>query len=699
MMMNQFRPLLTGCLATTLVLTSASAANALSPDDRNNANGAEPSQAMQHTGLLAELEQARSTVYPALVNISVVAQRFSGGRAQRGPGAGSGVIISPEGHVLTNYHVVRNATRIICRRSDGKRFDAKVLAEDPLTDLSVLQLDLTGYDGTPPYASLGDSDTLGVGDFVLAMGNPLALSSSMTLGIVSNAQRVFTDFTGTEIQEFDFAGQRTGIFTQWIQHDSLILPGNSGGPLVNLKGEVIGINARGGGGVGFAIPANEAQRVLDLVLEHGEVPRAWLGVRILPVEKLGHDTGALISWVLPDSPADDAGLKAGDRLLAINGEEVSAVFFEQVPAVYRRIANNDIDSTIEIRFARNGKEQTTEAKLVRMEPDVGDEHEVRAVGVTVRDITGPMALARQLPTTDAVFVTGVRPGYPFEEARPSVRSGDVIVELNHREALDVETFREIVADLDEDTGSVPVRLFREDEEIITVINPRRDDRRRAGGELPRAWLGVETQVLTSNVADALDLEGTRGFRVTDVFRGTKAADAGLKRGDVITAVDGIDLAAYREQDRHELRRLIEEFPIGDTVDITIIRGGEQQDIPVELEGTPDDAAEMERTEQEQLEFTVREIAFIDGIKQRWPEGAEGVIVTDVTNGGWAHVAGLRIDDLIVSIQDQTTESVEAFEGAMRDIMEARPEVIRLFVHRGHRTHFVFIEPDWEQIFK
>src|SRR5207248_1583561 len=161
-------------------------------------------------------------------------------RAQRTPAGGSGVIVSPQGHVLTNYHVAGNTTRIMCTLPSGESIEAKVICHDPPTDLSVLKL-LTEKRANPadplPYVPLGDSDKLEVGQTVIAIGNPLMLSSSLTVGVVSNPHRVFTDFTGTQMEEMELEpDEKTGMFTRWIQHDALILPGNSGGPLVNLRG-------------------------------------------------------------------------------------------------------------------------------------------------------------------------------------------------------------------------------------------------------------------------------------------------------------------------------------------------------------------------------------------------------------------------------------------------------------------------------
>jgi len=644
--------------------------------------------------LTAELERARESVYPALINISVISQMYSGGRAIRMPSAGSGVIVSPDGYALTNFHVVAHSTRVIGRLATGESFDAEVIALDPLTDLAVLKLDASKREEPLPFAAIGDSDLLNVGDFVLAMGNPLTLSSSMTLGIVSNTRRVFTNFTGTELEDLDLGGgERSGIFTQWIQHDALILPGNSGGPLVNLRGEVIGINALGGSGVGFAIPSSLARVVFDQVLEYGDVPRAWLGTQVLPTEKLDDDEGALVSWVVPGSPAHGAGLRPGDRLLAIDGSPVSVRFFEQVPIFHRTVAEMEIGTTVELDIRRGGEKQTVHATLTEMERYVGDEREFREFGATVRAITGPMALALRLPDTKGVLLTGVRPGHPFEEARPRLSRGDVILSIAGRPTESLDAFQTIASDLAGDE-SVPVIFLRRQEQLMTVVEPRRTDQARRAGELSKAWLGIQAQVVTTPVAEALGVAGTRGFRVTQVYRGTEADRGGIRVGDLITEIDGIPLEAHRPQDAQELRQLVEESPIGEQVELIVLRDGVRTPISVVLEASPQAATEAERGRQEDFEFSYRTIAFMDGIEQGWPEDAAGLLVTEVTGGGWANIAGLRGNDLIVSVNDVPVPTIAAFEAIMEKSLQERPRVIRLFVYRGHRTSFVFIEPDW-----
>ncbi len=645
------------------------------------------------------VEFAREKVYPALVNISVVEEDYRGGRAERIPAAGSGVIVSPAGHVVTNFHVAGKAARIKCTLPSGEMIEATRVAGDPMTDLCVLKLDLEkrGDASVPiPFATIGDSTQLEVGDHVLAVGNPLTLSSSMTLGIVSNTKRVFTDFTGTEIEEFDLDGETTGIFNQWIQHDALILPGNSGGPLVNLKGDVVGINTRGGSGVGFAIPSPTIKHVLNQALTFGEVRRGWMGFSVLPVAKAGLKKGSLVSYVSPGSAAEQAGLQAGDVLLALDGQAADVRFFDEVPLLYQRISEYPAGTLVKAAYRRGGEERETTLEVEPFQRYLADEVEIRGMGLTVRDVTERLAIAQAYPNADGVLVTGVRPGYAFEEAKPGIGAGDVVTAVDGKPVKDVAEFLAVVAEANK-KDKYAVSYRSEDEEKVTLIEPKEDEEQPGAKELPKAWLGVKTQVLTEKVADAMGIAGRKGFRVTQVFPWTKAQEGGLQPGDALVAMDGEELDACRPQDAEDLRRTIEDMSIGDEVEFGVIRAGAELKITVELEESPASAVDVETVKQEEFEFAVRETTFMDRVKFKLPKEVEGLLVTEATRGGWAHIAGLLINDLLISINGRAVADTKTFEEVMRDVLAARPKVIQLFVRRGQRTHFVFIEPDWSKV--
>ena len=527
------------------------------------------------------------------------------------------------------------------------------------------------------------------------MGNPLSLSSSMTLGIVSNPKRVFSSFTGAEMQEMDLGeGQRTGIFTRWIQHDALILPGNSGGPLVNLRGEVVGINELGGSGVGFAIPSNLVSNVLNQAIMQGDVVRGWLGLTLYPVEKMGRNSGALVSSLQPDGPAEKAGLNPGDVITHLDGEPADAVFFEEIPLIYMQFAEYSPGRKVKVRYLRGGESQETELVVGRMEKYLADQQEVKKLGLTVRDITGPMALIRRYPNADGVLVTGRRPGFPADEAKPKVAPGDVIIELDGKPVTDYEVLTKIVAGLGKKDG-ILIRVRRRDESVVTVLDTSVKPKPFRGGELPKAWIGLKTQVLTPEVAKALGLGQTRGFRITQVFPQTEAEKAGLAVGDIITGLNGEPLRAYRVQDAEMMKRRIEDLAIDETAALTVLRDGGEKKIDVVLQETPQTSTEAKTAEDETLEYKVRALTFSDKVSRRWPMDQAGVLVTEVTMGGWAFLAGLKGNDLILTIDGEKVESIKQFKKVAKRIAKEKPERVSIFVRRGYRTAFVFPEPDYD----
>jgi serine protease Do len=654
-------------------------------------------QETQEDAIQRAIAIARDQVYPCLVNISVVARRFQRGRAVRFPAAGSGVIVSPAGHVVTNFHVAEETTRITCVMPDGERIDADVVCLDPPADIAILKLRLeTRADTTKPvpFAAIGDSDTLKVGDYVMAMGNPLSLSSSVTLGIVSNTRRVFTSFTGTDIEDLEIgSGQLTGLFNVWIQHDALIQPGNSGGPLVNMIGQVVGINTRGGGGISFAIPSNLVKRVLAQALTYGEVRRAWMGITLVPVVNLDRKDGALVASVLPGSAADKAGLKAGDVLLTLNGNGVTVTSFEEVPLVYARIADLPIGQPAKVTYLRGGESLATDVTPVKMEKFLGEEMVYGDWGVSAMDITEPMAFARRYPDTQGVVITSTRPGFPCEVAKPSLEEDDVVIEIGGEPVKDGAAFRALVEKHAKEKA-LAVRFRRGKRDMVTLLDLSTKPPRSNPKELPKAWLGVQTQVLTPDVAEAMGLEGKKGFRITWVLRGSAAEKAGLKAGDVITHLDGDPLKASGLQDAEILRRRIEDMDIGAEATLKVIRDKAEMDVKVTLEETPETSADAKKSKDEFQEYAVRELTYMDRVEQDLPLDWKGLVVSEVTSGGWADMAGLRAGDLLLSIQDQQVHSIQDFDDAIKRIASERPKRVKIFVKRDRSTAFVFVQPDW-----
>ncbi|MBI3927925.1 MAG: PDZ domain-containing protein [Armatimonadetes bacterium] len=615
--------------------------------------------------LREDIRQARARVYPALVNLTVVSVQYQKGRPVQRVSGGSGVIVSPEGHVLTNYHVAGDAMKISGTLTDGRVRKAEVVGHDPLTDLSVLKLE----SGPFPFAKLGDPAELEVGDYVLAMGNPEALSSSVTLGVVSNPRRVF----GGKL-ELD-AGQTTGLFTRWIQHDALILPGNSGGPLVDLQGQVVGINELGGQGVGFAIPADLADDVLRQILSNGRVRRGWLGLEVVPVDQLGSEEGALVSAVLPGSGAARGGLKPGDLLLAVDDRPVRVRFEEELPTFYQSLAELEIDRRVSLTFRRAGELKTCAVEVSEMTAGPGPETELRAMGVTVRLVDG------------AVAVTGVRPGKPFGSASPPLEDGDKIRRVDGREITDVASLQAAL----QGCGPFAVDFRRRRENLVSAVCLEEPAERSRCLELPRPWLGIRTQPVTQELAAVLKLGDTRGFRISSVFPGTPAANAGLREGDVLVAVDGLALRPS-SQEETLLEQMIENRTVGEEVELAI--GPEKRLLRVKLGPAPAESGPTSRLSE--LDLEVRDITIWDKDEQGWAPDQEGVLVASVVPGGCAQMAGVQNGDLLLTADQTTLGSVEDLQAYERRVAHTRPERITLFVRREGRTHYLFLEPTWAE---
>jgi len=362
-------------------------------------------------------------------------------------GQGSGVIVTDDGYVLTNNHVVENADEVMVRLSDEREYEADVVGTDPKTDLAVLKIDAD--DLTP--ARLGDSDELRVGEWVVAAGNPFGLTSSVTAGIVSAIGR-----SGVGITDYE----------DFIQTDAAINPGNSGGPLLDLDGDVVGINTailtRSGGsmGVGFAIPANMARHVMDSLIENGHVVRGWLGVNIQALtpelaQSFGFDgtNGVLVADVNDGTPAARAGLRSGDIIVAYGGEPLSTM-----ERFRTDVAATRPGTEVAVEIVRDGRERSLDVEIGELETDarvaLGEAAGGAELGITVQELTP--AIARELNLDDDVHGVVVSAVDPMSAAaRAGVRRGDVIEDVLGNDVSSVGEFRDALADA---AGSGPLRL-------------------------------------------------------------------------------------------------------------------------------------------------------------------------------------------------------------------------------------------------
>lgn len=352
-------------------------------------------------------------------------------------GMGSGFVIDETGVILTNSHVVKGADEVKVRFADGREFVATEVKTDPRADVAIVRIDAPeGLEAIP----LGDSGNMEVGDWVLAIGSPFGLDTTVTAGIISAKGRV----PGINQRE------------DYLQTDAAINPGNSGGPLLNLKGEVIGINtaisSRGGGndGVGFAIPINMAKWVANQLIENGEVRRGYLGVMIQGLNgpladklNIDADAGALVAQVIADSPAEKAGLKPGDVVMKLDGEKVNSP-----KTLQNAVEKIEIGKSYDLEILRDGEKQTLSVTIEQMPSDEviaksakegSSEGRFEELGLDVQELTSSLRNKLNLGQVEGVVVSKVEPGTPADNA--GLKTGDVIEKVGKENITNPEEFK------------------------------------------------------------------------------------------------------------------------------------------------------------------------------------------------------------------------------------------------------------------
>ena len=396
-------------------------------------------------------------------------REFGTPQERKSSALGSGFIIDEKGIVVTNNHVIQDAEDIIIRVNGDKEFKAKVIGADPLSDIAVLQLE-TQEKFVP--VKFGDSDKARIGDWVIAIGNPFGLGGTVTSGIISARNRSIG----------------LARYEDYIQTDASINSGNSGGPLFDMNGDVIGINTAilgrsGSIGIGFSIPSNSAKIVIDQLIEFGETKRGWLGVRIqdvtkeiAEVEKLDEPRGALVASVAPNSPSENAGVKAGDIILEFDNERIQEM--KQLPII---VARTEVGKKVKVKIWRNKKEivktitlgrlETSEDFKIAEQNNVPNEIEIKNLKILVRKITSEDIKSRNLPNqTSGLVITKIENDSPLIN---SIEVNSIILEAQKKKIRDVK-------DLDQAVKQV---LDSNQKTILLVIYNSQNQRRYIGIKL------------------------------------------------------------------------------------------------------------------------------------------------------------------------------------------------------------------------
>ena len=413
------------------------------------------------------ISEAKSAVFPALVYVRVITEGTSDGKIEKFESSGSGVIISEDGELLTNHHVIDRASRIRCQLTNGEMYDATVIGKDKDLDLALLKLSADA--GVKfPKAELSDKN-LDIGAVVLAMGAPWGLARSVSMGIISCNDRYL---------------EGAGDYTLWYQTDAAISPGNSGGPLVDTAGEVVGLNARGNmrGAQGFTIPSPIILEVLPNLRKYGNAHWAWFGINWQPLKDFERDTafgatnGVIIAGTERQSPACLAGLESNDRVVAIDDVPVTAFFREDIPSLNRKLALCDWEKGVKFDYIRDGVEKSV-VITPKSKGDVeGAEVECKRWGLTAKEInrfeTPELAF---LAPDGGVFVSSV--SWDGNADNAGFKERDIIKRIGGRDVKDASDLKRIYDDAVanvEKTFQLSVEVVRKGRKMQLVLNFRLD---------------------------------------------------------------------------------------------------------------------------------------------------------------------------------------------------------------------------------
>ena len=414
------------------------------------------------------VSEAKAAVAPSVVFIRVIYNDTGSGRNRKGVASGSGVVISSDGEVLTNHHVVDKTSEIRCQLADGRSFPAKVLGKDKDMDIALLKLDLPEGAAPPPAATLS-SRRLAVGEVVLAMGAPWGLARSVSMGIVSCNDRFLED---------------CGDYTLWYQTDAAISPGNSGGPLVDTDGLVVGLNARGNlwGDQAFTIPSETILEILPDLRKYGEAHWAWFGFKLQPLEDFKRNIrfdakeGALVADVEPGSPAEKAGLKSNDLLLSVDEKKTTARFWEDIPAIERHLGRREFEKPCKFKVVRDGKDVEISVAPTEKGKVEGEEFACGRWGLTAKEINrfyNPDLIF--FAPEGGVYVSGL--AWDGNADSCGFNSGDIIVSIGGKPVKTVAevkaVYEDSIAKLEERTR-LPFVVMRRGRRTTLVLDYTED---------------------------------------------------------------------------------------------------------------------------------------------------------------------------------------------------------------------------------
>jgi len=641
---------------------------------------------------------ARDRVLPVVVSILTVRQDYRQGEPSLSVSSGSGTVVSAGGHIATNAHVTQNGKSFRVVFADGRELPAKLVGADTLSDLAVLQVQTTGPEKFA-YAEFATQLDLKPGDTVLAMGAPWGLSNSMSAGVVNNPRRLLVSLFDDEAEYEDSLSEDepTGRYYAWIQHDASIAPGNSGGPLVDLSGRIVGVNTRGmivGGDLAFAIPGAEAGNIVRSLIEKGRVDRVSLGFRLRSLKGTSFTEGVLVNAVERGSAPEKAGLRAGDRVLSLNGKPITALQPIDVPHLQQTIAELPIDSTITLKVERNGKQRELRLQAVAQTRERGSEQALAAFGISGSELTPAMGQRRNLDARSGVLVTGVRPGGPAAVARPEIAVGSVITAVNGKP---VTKLADLLAATSAATKEAPlvVQLEINGEQRLSLLKPVfGDEAREPLPELPKSWVGVEVQPFTGSLAKEIGLPNA-GFRIARIYPGSPLGKAGAKIGDLLVAVDDSPLKPSNDISAEDFDQYVHDLTVATRARFTAVRDGKPLHFEIAVSPSPVDTSGLRTLAVGRLRAQLRELGFYDRVAMKLATDHAGVFIDGVESGGAAGLAHLKRGDVITQLGENAVSNPTELSKALEEALAAPGTgLIPLQVIRGNQTRILYLERYW-----
>ncbi len=648
----------------------------------------------------AAVARARDAVMPYVVSIMVVREDHVQGRGQLSLSSGSGTIVSADGHVATNAHVTENGQRFRVVLADKRELPAKLIGVDALSDIAVLQIEQRPPGGLA-FARFAERDTLQSGDTVMAMGAPWGLEHSLSQGVVNHPARLMVSLFQDEADYEQQLGrnQPTARFYAWIQHDASIAPGNSGGPLVSLKGEVVGINTRGsmiGGDMAFAIPAEVARMIVAQLIAHGEVQRSFFGFSVRSLKGSGLGEGVLVSSVQQGAPADRAGLVPGDRILKIDGRAITVSHPEQVPTFLRQLTERPLGGVLTFDVAGAAGLRALRMRSERYPPDLGENIEIKAWGLTLTEVTPAIARSRLLEHQQGLIVTGVLPGRRAANAHPPLAMGDVVYEIDNQPVAKIADVAALgVLNGNGDAARV-FGLERSGRSLLALLDAKPgEDKTSKLRELPKPWVGIDTQPITATTARSIGGPPGGGYRVTRVYPGP-AQKAGVHVGDLITALAGEAIPVSGDTDDQALQQRIRDALVDEPLRLDIWRSGKAIQVDVVPGVAPDARIAQSTLQIEWLDLGVRSLGFYDRIERRLKKSDHGVVVEHVETGGLAGLANLKPGDVILKVNGRNVENLDDFKALVRRDLRPTDQNMSFLVLRAARTRLLFLDLGWEK---